>query len=67
MDDYAAFGIRYYWLVDPELQSLEIFELTSDGRYARAVGASSGQVDIPGCDGLTVDLDAVWRQIAELE
>ncbi|HET8775792.1 MAG TPA: Uma2 family endonuclease [Thermoanaerobaculia bacterium] len=28
MDEYAAFGIRFYWILDPWLQSLEIFELT---------------------------------------
>jgi len=27
MDDYAAFGVRYYWILDPELKNLEIFEL----------------------------------------
>ena len=26
-DDYAAFGVRQYWVVDPELRSLEVWEL----------------------------------------
>jgi Uma2 family endonuclease len=34
MDDYATFGVMWYWIIDPSLQSLEIFELTG-ARYAR--------------------------------
>lgn len=68
MDDYAAFGVRYYWILDPELRSLEIFELGAGGRYTRALGASSGVLeDVPGCEGLTLDLDALWAQIDELD
>jgi Uma2 family endonuclease len=35
MDDYAGFGVRFYWLVDPALGSFEIFELDR-GRFARS-------------------------------
>lgn len=66
LDEYAAFGIRFYWILDPLLQSLEVFELT-DGRYARAARATEGTMqDVPGCDGLAIDLDALWAEIAEL-
>ena len=67
MADYASFGIRYYWIVDPELRSLEISELGSDGRYAHALGATEGTVEnVPGCEGLTVDLDAIWAALDKL-
>jgi Uma2 family endonuclease len=65
MADYQAFGVRYYWLVDPALGSLEIFELR-DGIYAKVVGATAGRIDIPGCPGLQLDLDAFWSRLAEL-
>ena len=67
-DDYAAFGVRYYWLVDPELRGFEVWELGSDGRYVRARSAVSGvvEVDVPGCDPLALDLDALWREVDEL-
>ncbi len=68
MTEYSAFGIRYYWLLDPQLRSLESFELDSQGRYARVLGATSGTLDnIPDCGGLTLDLDALWAQVDSLE
>ena len=68
MNEYAAFGVKFYWIVDPALRSLEIFELGADGRYARAVGALRGVVDpVPGCEGLSIDLDALWVLAEGLE
>jgi Uma2 family endonuclease len=68
MADYAAFGVSWYWLLDPQLRSLEILELDAQGRYLHALGASTGTLEkIPGCDGLTLDLDALWAAIDELE
>ena len=66
VDDYAAFGVRYYWLVDPAIRTLEILELGPDGRYVRALAASSGSVDIPGCDELVLSVDQLWSEIDRL-
>jgi Uma2 family endonuclease len=67
MDEYATFGVSWYWIVDPGLQSLEIFELT-DGRYARAAHATEGRMGVvPGCAGLQLDLDEIWSEIRRLE
>jgi Uma2 family endonuclease len=66
MDDYALFGARFYWRVDPALGSFEIFEL-HEGRFVRAVGATEGQLrDVPGCPSSTVDLDELWGELARL-
>jgi Uma2 family endonuclease len=64
--EYARFGVKYYWLVDPELQVIEIFELGSDGRYTLTLSASAGAHPVPGCEGLTLDLDALWTEVDRL-
>jgi Uma2 family endonuclease len=65
MDDYAAFGVRYYWLVDPSLGSVEIFEL-KEGRFFRAAAPEGVVTDVPGCPGLVLDLDRLWAELARL-
>ena len=67
MNEYAEFGVRFYWLFDASLRSLEIWELTA-GRYSRAASATEGVMqNVPGCEGLVIDLDAIWKEISELE
>jgi Uma2 family endonuclease len=66
--DYAVFGVAWYWLLDPHLRSLEILELDAQGRYLHVLGASAGTLQkIPGCEGLTLDLDALWAAVDNLE
>jgi Uma2 family endonuclease len=66
--DYAAFGVRWYWLVDPALRSFEILELGTDGRYAHAIAATDARLEnVPGCEGLTLDVPALWAEIDRLE
>jgi len=66
--DYATFGVAWYWLLDPQLRSLEVLELDAQGRYLHVLGASAGTLEkLPGCEGLTLDLDALWAVIDSLE
>ena len=67
LDEYAAFGVRFYWLLDPEARTLEIFELGPAGLYTRVLGATEGALEpIPGCEGLRVDLDEMWEEMDRL-
>jgi Uma2 family endonuclease len=67
LKEYAAFGVRWYWIVEPELRSVQILELGPDSRYTYAVSATEGVIEVPGCDGLSLDLDALWQEADLLE
>ncbi|MFS8070463.1 MAG: Uma2 family endonuclease [Byssovorax sp.] len=61
--EYAAFGARFYWLIDPDDRTFEIFELQAGAHYLRVRAASEGAIDVPGCEGLRLDLDALWAYV----
>ncbi len=65
--DYAAFGVRWYWLVDPDRRTLDVLARSAGGEYARAAEATGGILEsIPGCEGLALDLDTLWGEIDRL-
>jgi Uma2 family endonuclease len=66
LGEYAAFGVRWYWIVDPRLRTLEILKLGDEGHYTTLVSASAGVVVVPSCEGLTLDLDALWARVDEI-
>ncbi len=65
LGDYARAHVRYYWIVDPLLRTVEVLEL-SWGCYATALAASAGHPKAPGL-ARTIDLDALWSEIDALE
>ena len=66
--EYAAFGVRWYWIVHPQARTFEILELGADGRYLVALSAAEGVVTtVAGCEGLSVDLDDLWKEVDHLQ
>jgi Uma2 family endonuclease len=63
--DYARARVRYYWILDPQLRTLEILALGRGGRYGVALERTAGRFRVPGCPGLVLDLDDLWREIDE--
>ena len=66
LKEYAAAGIRWYWLVEPEQRSFSILELDA-GRYAYAAAVTDGVIEeVPGCPELRIDVSAMWGRIDRL-
>jgi Uma2 family endonuclease len=67
LGEYAGFGVRWYWVVDPGLRGLQIHELDAEGRYVHVVDATEGVVEVVQvCPGLAVDLGGLWREVEAL-
>lgn len=61
--DYAVLGVGQYWLVDPEARTLEILALDDSGRFVEVLAVAEGAHDVPGCEDLRLDLDALWAEV----
>jgi len=67
LTEYAAFGVRFYWMLALSARTFEILELGPDARYVHVLGAAEGKLpQVPGCAGLSLDLDELWREIDRL-
>jgi Uma2 family endonuclease len=56
---YAQFGVKEYWIVDPEARTLEIFALTEEGYKLHARGTEDDQVKSKLLPGLSISFREV--------
>src|SRR5262245_27545002 len=63
--DYGAAKVKHYWILDPQLRTLDVFSLPPRARrYVHDLAEAGGRLQrIAGFPGLQVDLDALWKHV----
>jgi Uma2 family endonuclease len=57
---YASHGVKHLWLVDPELQTLEVYQLENKHWSLIATLKDDDPVSQAPFDAITFSLDALW-------
>ncbi len=65
-EDYAAHGVREYWLVDPDTQTVEQYVLEDDS-YQLLTKARSGTIASVAVSGLDIPIRAIFDKAANLQ
>ena len=60
-DDYAAHGVREYWLVDPVNECVEQYSHVS-GVYQLVSTITAGPITSLVLDGFTIPVDAIFNR-----
>ncbi len=58
----ARFGVPFYWIVDPDIDRIEVFQLKDDSYEPVAVASSPQEFEPPGMDGVLLDLREIFEQ-----
>jgi Uma2 family endonuclease len=61
--DYARVGVEHYWCIEPVERWMQCLTLRPKRRWTLPSGTDCGCVTLAELDGLTVDLDALWKRI----
>lgn len=59
--EYEAAGIREYWLIDPDRETAEFYELGADGRYRAANTETEGVYRSKVVEGFFVRVAWLWQ------
>jgi Uma2 family endonuclease len=57
---YAAAGVPHYWILDPQLRTLEGFELMGTEYVSSGAGSGSGTLRLPPFPNLDIPLAKLW-------
>jgi Uma2 family endonuclease len=59
---YEKFGVKEYWIVDPEIKSVELFSLTEQGKFVLSAGLyEQGIVKSGILSGIEITLEEVFH------
>lgn len=64
--NYAAHGVREYWIIDPSAEVLEQYLLTGEGAYELHRKIASGDVVSPVIKGLQFSIRALFADAENL-
>jgi len=68
LNTYAAAGVAWYWVIDPEALTILEYRLAEHGHYAVQSSVDRGQVFRPALfPGLEIDLGALMGEAVTLE
>ena len=65
-EDYAANGVREYWIIDSETGVLEQYLADEDGAYRLELKSSTGKVRSDVIAGLELKIEAIFDEAANL-
>jgi Uma2 family endonuclease len=60
---YAAGGVSFYWIVDPDDQTLEVFELVNGAYQLQTRGTATENVQAKPFPNLTLHLAQLWTSL----
>jgi len=58
---YEQFGVKEYWMIDPETKTVEVLTLTEAGLYQTHQRANTGSVESKLLPGLIIHLEALFQ------
>lgn len=59
---YARFAIPYYWIVDPQAQTIDVYQLVG-ATYEGPQHFAGAFADLPPFPGLTLDAMSLWGRV----
>jgi Uma2 family endonuclease len=60
--EYEMAGVREYWMIDPDRQQAEFYQLDEQGRYKLALGGDAGEYRSFVIPGLTIHVEWLWQE-----
>lgn len=60
--EYEAAGVREYWLIDPDRQQAEFYQLTERGRYQLTTIGTDGRFHSSLLPGFWLQVDWLWQE-----